>query len=104
MSGNPRYRASRLVMCGVADATRRANQVIDFSSEISRIWPNGANEGLRQKTDFPMRFNLMGHFKPSLENNQLPFFGKLWLSAPIPPPPEGRFAIVTSVGSGLRWT
>jgi hypothetical protein len=38
---------------------------------------DGATESLRQETDFPMRFNLMGRFKPSLENNPLPVFGIL---------------------------
>jgi len=65
-----------LLIYGVADPTRRANQVIDFSSVTARTCPNGATESLRQKTDFPMRFNLMNDFKFRLENNSLPFFGK----------------------------
>src|SRR5215475_8744700 len=34
----------------------------------------------------------------------LPFFVKICLCSPIPHPREGRFAIVTSVGRGMRWT
>ena len=34
----------------------------------------------------------------------LPLFRKTCLSGRVPPPPEGRFAIVTSVGGGMRWT
>jgi hypothetical protein len=32
------------------------------------------------------------------------FFSEIVHTARIPPPHEGRFAIVTDVGSGMRWT
>jgi len=75
MSADARCGLSRRGHC-VAGPARRANQVTDFSSATTRTWPDGAIESLRQKTDFPRWFNLMSHFKPFLENNPLPFFGK----------------------------
>ena len=39
----------------------------------------------------------------SRENILLPFFVNLYFTLRVPPPQEGRFAIVTSVGSGMRW-
>src|SRR6185312_15886942 len=41
---------------------------------------------------------------PFVKNISLPFFRTLWLSSHIPLPIEGRFAIVTNVGRGMRWT
>ena len=41
---------------------------------------------------------------PSAKNIPLPFFRKIWSSLAIPPPHEGRIAIVTDVGRGMRWT
>jgi len=32
------------------------------------------------------------------------FFRNLWFRSAVPLPQEGRFAIVTDVGSGMRWT
>src|SRR5690242_12971866 len=40
---------------------------------------------------------------PRRKNISLPFFGKACLTVSVPPSPEGRFAIVTSVGGGMRW-
>jgi len=41
---------------------------------------------------------------PSAKNVPLPFFRTMWSSLAIPPPHEGRIAIVTDVGRGMRWT
>jgi hypothetical protein len=41
---------------------------------------------------------------PSAKNILLPFFVNICFSPGVPSPPEGRFAIVTDVGSGMRWT
>ena len=41
---------------------------------------------------------------PSTKNILLPFYRKICLSPLIPPPQEGRIAIVMDVGSGMRWT
>src|SRR5690348_13285698 len=41
---------------------------------------------------------------PPGKNIVLPFFRNMWSLSPVPPPLEGRIAIVTDVGSGMRWT
>ena len=42
--------------------------------------------------------------RPSGENIHIPFFVNVWFSFAIPRLSEGRFAIVTNVGCGMRWT
>src|SRR5882724_1024870 len=43
--------------------------------------------------------------RPRCKNILLPFFVNVWLSLARPASdPEGRFAIVTNVGGGMRWT
>jgi hypothetical protein len=59
---------------------------------------------LRGKTYFTSHFNLLRAFKAKVENISLFPKKELCLSSTRPHPQEGRYAIVTSVGCGMRWT
>jgi hypothetical protein len=60
---------------------------------------------VRQKAGFANRFNLIRLFNPSRENNPLASSGKSVASIRASCfLKEGRCAIVTSVGSRMRWT
>jgi hypothetical protein len=61
-------------------------------------------KSLRRKTKFASRINPVRRAGLEREEVSLPFFRNSWLSAPILLPQEGRIAIVTDVGSGMRWT
>ena len=59
---------------------------------------------MREKSNFVNRFKLIrvvswSRAKISLSENQ-----KMCILPAIPFPQEGRFAVVTDVGSGMRWT
>src|SRR5690349_24297133 len=41
---------------------------------------------------------------PRRKNISLPFFSNLWFIPAVPRSSEGRFAIVTDVERGMRWT
>jgi hypothetical protein len=62
-------------------------------------------KSLRQKSNLASRFNADFTVQPPCENISLSLSGKSPLEArAIPPFHKGRFAIVTDVGRGMRWT
>jgi hypothetical protein len=78
-----------------------------------RLCENGINgmptacRWLRANEPAPYPIDLPDMSRPisvSEKKISIPFFVNIWLSPPVPPPQEGRFAIVTNVGSGMRWT
>ena len=86
-----------------ADA-RRANHLRIFQVAPRLRRSSVSRNHLRRKTEFARRINPVGAPARNPQKFLLPVFRKMWLSTRIPPPPEGRIAIVTDVGSGMRWT
>jgi hypothetical protein len=67
------------------------------SSMLPRRW-------LRQKTDFSSLFKPLGVIEFSNRKFYFRFSEMCDYLLPIPRPQEGRIAIVTDVGCGMRWT
>jgi hypothetical protein len=59
---------------------------------------------VRGKTHFACGFNPITFVRPCRENILLSFFQKMMSDGAILLPQEGRIAIVTDVGGGMRWT
>jgi hypothetical protein len=60
---------------------------------------------VRQKTDFPSPFNPIPPVQSSPEKYSTFVFSEIGVPCPCPVlDQEGRFAIVTSVERGMRWT
>jgi hypothetical protein len=81
--------------------TRRIARKLNASIFISAA---SVARSSRAKTNFTNQFNLFRAFKPNIENISLFQKKNLRYSALVPIPFEGRFAVVTNVGSGMRWT
>ena len=76
-----------------------------FRSGFDRNLPKLTAQALRGEGKFSFAFNLIWPVQSSLQK----YFGSLLtqitcLSFAIPAHTEGRFAIVTDVGQGMRWT
>ena len=59
---------------------------------------------VRPKTNFVRRINVILAVSYPCTNISLSENRKLCILPAVPPPQEGRIAIVTDVGSGMRWT
>jgi hypothetical protein len=89
---------------GSIDALASSCQIIDSAPSPRFGRPKGDQNRVRQKINFARLFKLMGVFSPVVQNISLYENQKLCISWPILLPPEGRIAIVTDVGCGMRWT
>jgi hypothetical protein len=59
---------------------------------------------MRAKSNFASGFKLIWVFSSPRRKISLSVNQKLCFPPAVPPPQEGRIAIVTDVGSGMRWT
>jgi hypothetical protein len=60
---------------------------------------------LRARRDLLKQFNLILPVQSCLQKDIHSGLTQITgISPPVPPPFEGRFAIVTDVGGGMRWT
>jgi hypothetical protein len=61
--------------------------------------------GLREKRNLLSRINLICSVQSHFEKYSAWLVGQIIsTNSPVPPHTEGRFAIVTDVGCGMRWT
>jgi hypothetical protein len=84
-------------------ARRRATQ-FNFARCRNARTPLGAKNRVRVKSNFVSRFNLIPIVSWPRANISLSENQKLCILPAVPFPQEGRFAVVTDVGSGMRWT
>jgi len=82
---------------------RHPNQPRFARLNRSRVLAEAENH-LREESKFVCGFNSISSSAPWVENFSLSIFPKLMLLFARPALTEGRFAIVTSVGCGMRWT
>jgi hypothetical protein len=66
--------------------------------------PFGAKNRVRVKSNFVSRFKLIRIVSWPRANILLSENQKMCILPTVPLPQEGRFAVVTDVGSGMRWT
>jgi hypothetical protein len=66
--------------------------------------PFDGKNALRRKTDFASLLKRIIDVRPWMGNISLSFFQNSCIMPRIPPHPRGRFATVTSVERGPRWT
>jgi hypothetical protein len=79
--------------------------LIGFSEATSRIRSKTAPNGVREKANFVSGIMLI--WVVQICAQKYSSFGKSEIVGIFPPfrcPQEGRFAIVTNVGCGMRWT
>jgi hypothetical protein len=82
---------------------RRATQLIFARCRLART-PLAAQNRVREKSNFVNRFKRIWVVSPSRAKISLSENRKLCIVPAVPFPQEGRFAVVTDVGSGMRWT
>ena len=78
--------------------------LIDSTAFRSRRRSQTALKCVRAKTNFVSRFKLIRVVSWPRANISLSEKQKLCILPAVPFPQEGRFAVVTDVGSGMRWT
>jgi hypothetical protein len=61
-------------------------------------------KSLREKSKFASGINAESGVQSFAQKYCFSLFWKIVIVSPRPGPQEGRFAIVTSVGRGMRWT
>jgi hypothetical protein len=86
------------------DFARRANQVTDFARATSSRAPKRARKSLRVTANFVSRFRLIRAAGSSARKISIYENQKLCKMCASRSHQEGRFAVVTDVGSGMRWT
>jgi hypothetical protein len=77
---------------------------VEFCLMSSRANASRAKNRARVKSNFVSRFNLIWVVSSPRANISLSENQKLCTLPAVPFPQEGRFAVVSDVGSGMRWT